>query len=360
MLSILDRYLMRQLLPVFLLTAAGLTVILSIAEMFSYMHLLTDRQIPLSEIGMLLLLYLPQAFIYALPVSLLFSICLTLASLYANNELIAILNSGVSFWRLTRTVIAIGVIACIGSLLFQEMVQIPSSAARERQIDALIGRPVSLDNRNIALWDQSATVLYFAERYLERQQQIRNVTIIIFEGRTPVRRIDAALGEFSPDEEAWMLSDVRKYHLEGEHTMITYLPQWTDPAVSEPPEHFRRQESKVEHMRFNEALIHIQRLAFIDQQLMREAMTDLYGRIMFSFIPLIVTLLSVSVGSKLKKNILLLSLFFSLGISVIYYIYEFIFHILARQGYLHPLTGSLLPFMTFFILSLILYRQART
>ncbi len=356
----LDRYLLKQLIPVFVLTLSGLAFILSIAEMFTYIHLITDRQMPLTDMFLLLVLYLPQAVVYALPVSLLFSICLILASLYANNELIAILNSGVSFWRLTRTIIIAGLLLSIFSLVFQDLVQVPAAADRSSRVDALIGRPVSLDNRNIALWDRSGTTLYYSARYSERHLLISDITILVFDGRVPRQRIDARTGEYQVDSSLWKLSDVRVFNLKDDHADITYHRVYEDPRFNEPPEHFRSHVSRVEHMKIAEALAYIQRMAFIDAQVMREAMTNLYERIIFSFTPLIVTILSVSVGSRLKKNILLMSLFFSLGISVVYYIYEFIFLILSRQGYIHPLLGSLLPFTTFFILSVVLYRHAKT
>ncbi len=353
----LDRYVLKQIIPVFLVTLAGLSVILSVAELFTYMHLIVDRHIPLADTLMLFLLYVPQALVHAIPVSMLFSVCFIMASLFANNELIAILNSGVSFMRLTRNIIILAFGISAASLLFQDLVQIPASFERSQRIDHLVGRPTIQQDSNIVLWNQTGSILYFAQRFREDRHELRNLTVLFFREHGGIQlRVDAPRAVYHRESQQWVLEQVRIY--EGD--TIETQSEYRNPALNEPPDHFRRRTNQIEHMTLEEGFSYIRRMGYIDTQIQREAQTDLYERIIFSFTPLLVVLLSVSAGSRFRKNILLLSLFFSLSISVLYYIYEFIFLILARQGYLHPLLGSLLPFGTFFILSMILFRQAKT
>jgi|GEM_PF-6234642 len=359
MIRILDKYLIKQVIPVFLFTLGGLAVIIAIADLFAYIHLIVDREIPFIEILMLLLMQIPQGMIYALPVSLLFSICFTMASLYTNNELVAILNSGVSFMRLTRSLILIGLLLSIGSLVFQDMVQIPVSAERNRQLDSIVGRRAPQDDRNITVWDRSGEILYYADRYRDETQVITDATVLIFENENLIKRIDSPEGQFDDQEEIWKFTQARIFTLDN-GLSVKSLQEYSNSRLNEPPQYFRGREDNINNMRIEEAAAYIARMRFVDSQIHREGKIDLYERIVFAFTPLLVAFLSVSVGSRLKKNILLLSIFLSLGISVVYYIFEFLMLILARQGFVEPLTGSLLPFGSFFILSIVLYRSAKT
>ncbi len=58
--------------------------------------------------------------------ALLFKVSFTLGSLYKNNELIAILGSSISLYRLVAPFIAIGIILSIGGFFFEDRVVIDS------------------------------------------------------------------------------------------------------------------------------------------------------------------------------------------------------------------------------------------
>jgi lipopolysaccharide export system permease protein len=92
----------------------------------------------------------------------------------------------------------------------------------------------------------------------------------------------------------------------------------------------------------------------------RSALTDYYKRFTFALTPFLVALLSSAIGGKLKKNILLMSLLISLVISVLYYVFQMVFVLIAKLGYIPPILGAWLPFILFFIPSVMLFRYART
>lgn len=359
--KLIDRYLLGQVIPLFFITLASLSAVLSLVEMFSHIYLIVDRQMPVSEMFIMYSLYLPQAFGYAVPVSLLFSVCFVMARLYTRNELIAVLNAGISFTRFTRTLILIGLLTSIIALAIQEQITIPANNRRSDMISVLSGRPVTLDNRKIALWDRTYTTLYYVDRYQHQQRRIQDVSVIIFEDGSPVQRIDAREGTYDQDTGLWNFIDVRIFDTQpGGDIVMRSASTYSNPVINEPPGSFTRQHNTIDSMQLEEAFDYLDRMSYINPQIYREAKTDLYERLIFAFTPLIVAILSASVGTRMKKNILLMTIFFSLGISVVYYIAEFILLIFARQGYIPPIWGSLLPFLIFFIIALYMYRQART
>jgi lipopolysaccharide export system permease protein len=91
-----------------------------------------------------------------------------------------------------------------------------------------------------------------------------------------------------------------------------------------------------------------------------EALTDYHHRFSFSSAPFVVMILSVSMGGRFRKNVLLMSLLSSLGAAVLYYVMEMISMMMARLGYLPPLAGAWFPVAVFVAAGILLLRNAKT
>ena len=91
-----------------------------------------------------------------------------------------------------------------------------------------------------------------------------------------------------------------------------------------------------------------------------EELSKYYRRFSFPFTIFIVLFFSISLGGKFKKNILLMSLLFSLGIATLYYITEMLTMLSAKWEYISPLSGAITPVIVFTVLSAYLLRHART
>jgi lipopolysaccharide export system permease protein len=71
-------------------------------------------------------------------------------------------------------------------------------------------------------------------------------------------------------------------------------------------------------------------------------------------------ILSVSMGGRFRKNILLMSLLASLSTAVVFYVTEMITMMMAKLGYIPPIIGAWFPVFTFIIVGLFLLKSART
>jgi lipopolysaccharide export system permease protein len=65
-------------------------------------------------------------------------------------------------------------------------------------------------------------------------------------------------------------------------------------------------------------------------------------------------------GSRFKKNILLMSLFTSLAAAVVFYITEMLSMTMAGLNYIHPLVGAWFPVFLFIAIGVFLLRSAKT
>jgi lipopolysaccharide export system permease protein len=91
-----------------------------------------------------------------------------------------------------------------------------------------------------------------------------------------------------------------------------------------------------------------------------EALVSFHHRFSFATVSFVIVILSISMGGRFRKNIMLMSLLSSLASAVVFYVIEMITMMMARLGYIHPFIGAWFPVITFIILGLFLLRSAKT
>ncbi|MDR2842805.1 MAG: LptF/LptG family permease, partial [Spirochaetaceae bacterium] len=122
----LDRYVVRQFLPVFGVAVVMFVMLVILIDLFLNLVHYLNFEASFTQIMKVSLYYIPKSFSYALPISLLFAVAYTLGDLYARNELTSIISSGIPFWRLGRSLLIIGVLASFFAFFFEDRVVIPT------------------------------------------------------------------------------------------------------------------------------------------------------------------------------------------------------------------------------------------
>src|SRR3954454_24509271 len=101
----LDRYLMTEILGPLGLGLLVYTFILLLRFLFASAEMIIRRGLPVSIVGKLLMLTLPNIVVLTLPMSLLFGTLIAVGRLSSDIELIAMRASGVSLLTLYRPVL---------------------------------------------------------------------------------------------------------------------------------------------------------------------------------------------------------------------------------------------------------------
>jgi len=356
----LDRMLLASFAPTLLVAILFFVLLLQLIDVFGSVWRYLAHEVPLAEIGRIALLYAPKCVAYSLPIAFLFAVSYTLGQLYARGELAAILGSGVSLYRLVAPFLALGLTFSAASFFFEDAVVIPTYARRNAAWSAAVKAVTSLSQANVTVASPDQLEIYQADYYNDAQRRLTGLTVIVrgsdlaFE-----RRVDAAWAEWSADR--WVLHDCRVFSWDPLAGALrdARMDTIADPAFDEPPETFRRLTRDVEEMGFREARGYVEllrRAGFSSA----EALTDLYRKISFACTPLIVALIASSLGSAFRKNILLMSLLAALVISVLYYVFQMVTGILAKNGVIPPLAGAWIPFTLFLVMGAMLFRTART
>jgi lipopolysaccharide export system permease protein len=356
MTTILDRYLARQFLPIFAVALGMFVMLVSLIDLFAHLVRYLTYEVPLDQIFTVSLFYLPKSLSYALPVSLLFAAAYTLGELYSRNELTSIFSSGIPFWRFSLPLIFIGLLASFFSFFLDDLLVIPTLKMKNDLSRRLLHQQPRENNSDIVIKARGGQLIYSVDYYDRTSDTLNGLSIVEQNSRGELISLVRA-PRASWNGEYWDLADAVIYQWEQGLLRVHPLPE-TD-MYREDPGAFRRSAVNVEELSARDAGLLVRDLKNAGLPFM-EALADYYHRFSFAITSLVVMLLSISMGGRFRKNILLMSLLASLGSAVVYFVMEMISMMMARLNYIPPLVGAWFPVGIFIVIGALLLRYAKT
>lgn len=350
--------LLRSFFPVLLISVAFFVTILQLVDIFQNITRYIDLEVPFAEVLRVQLLYLPKSLHFSVPMSLLFSVAFTLGSLYANNELIAVLGAGVSLRAFVMPLIISGVLLSAGSFFFEEYVVIDTLRQKNELEQQLLNVSQSTSNSNVTRLSAAARVVYHADYYNDATESLSGAVIVERDDDGEVVSvISAKTARWT--EGGWEIQFGRFFFWENGELVERFASREVVPTLVLNPSAFRRRGKDIDELRLADAQLWIesQRDAGLPY---REDLTKYHERFSFALTPFIVMFLSSAIGGRFRKNILLMSLLVSLSVSVVYYVIQMVAGLMAYSGYLSPILGAWAGFLVFFVLGVTLFRLSRT
>src|SRR5688572_22156305 len=131
--SIIDRYVIRQVLTPFLLGLLVFTFIFIIPVMMESAEVLVAKGVPATIVASLMLRLIPQALALTLPMSLLLALLIGFGRLSADREFVAMQACGISLFRLLRPVGMIA-LAAWAATSYVLIVSVPDANQSYREI----------------------------------------------------------------------------------------------------------------------------------------------------------------------------------------------------------------------------------
>ena len=349
---ILTRYTIASILKVAAVTILLFALILAAVELFSKMDQIMNGDIEALRIAEYILLSLPQYLLMVASIAFLFSVTYFLSTLSANNELIPILNAGVSPWRLKAPVVVLAVVLTVLGSVYQEKAVIAINAVHDELEVELFGSSSTRDTRNIVLSDPDGYLIY-TRRFSEATESVYDPVLVQHDGERIISRVEAGRAYFD-EERGWVFENARVYRVDGETVSSSYMSEFTDPAFDIEPRLFRSQNTSIETMDRETAADYLQSLYDNDRVTWHEKATDYYRRISSPLAIFTLMFISVSMNFSFRRNVLLFSVIQSLSIAVIYYVADMVFSIMGHQGAVQPLMTVVLPIIFTILLSLVL------
>ena len=353
---ILDRYLIKQFFPVFFVAVAMFMLLLSLIDLFSNLVRYLNYEVSPKDILMVNIYYLPKSFSYALPISLLFAAAYTLGDLYARNELTSVFASGIPFRRFSMPFVVIGLAASVFSFLFDDVVVIPTLKMKNDLSRILLHQQRPENRSDIVVKAKNGNMIYAVDYFDNRSQILNGISIIEQDDNGRFISLTRA-PRASWAEDHWEFASAVIY--EWRDGLLRYrVLEYTD-EYREVPDTFRRNMVNVEELKVRDARLLVQDLKAAGLPF-TDALSDYHHRFSFATISFVVTILSISMGGRFKKNILLMSLLSSLVSAVLFYVMEMVSMLMSQLGYIHPFAGAWFPVTVFVVSGFLLLRTVKT
>jgi lipopolysaccharide export system permease protein len=353
---IIDRYIIRHFIPVFFVAAGLFVFLFLLIDLFMNMVPYLDNFAPMSQILLASVYYIPKSFTFALPIALLFAVAYTLGDLYARNELTVIITAGVPFWRLASSFMIIGFCMSVFAFLFEDNIVIPTYKIKNTMTRTMRHQQVQESNSDIVIKSQGGNRIYAVDFYDYEKRVLNGVSVIEKDSDGNfLSQIRAPSARWF--EGHWVFSNPVIYSWQdGTIAVDALMPS---DEYDEDPELFRRSA-------VNPAELSAKDAAELADDLKEAglpytgAQADVYHRYSFSTVSFIVIVVSVSLGGRFRKNILMMSLLVSILSAVSFYVVEMITMMLGRLGYISPFLGAWFPVFLFIVIGAVLVRYSKT
>jgi lipopolysaccharide export system permease protein len=223
--KLLDRYMISELGGPFLFGLAAFTLLFVAGELLNVARLVSEEHASLLAAAKYFVYTLPQTLVLTFPMSMLLSVLLSMSRLSGDSEVTGMRAGGISLYRIAAPVAAIGFLASLIGLGFQEFV-VPGATARANQIlqsEIQSGAVNILQNEVVrsVLPNNDAQVTY-AQGFDTTTQQLEEITVQVYRGDTLLSLLVAPRARYQ--NSTWVLHDAISYRLAPVCCTVGSLP----------------------------------------------------------------------------------------------------------------------------------------
>ena len=353
---IIDRYVIKHFIPIFFVAMGMFVLLIVLIDLFVNLVTYLNYEAQMSQILLASFYFIPKSVSYALPISLVFSVAYTLGDLYARNELTTIITSGVPYWRLCASFMLIGFCASFIAFFFEDNIVVPTFRIKNSMTRTLKHQRTAERNSDIVIKTHQGKRIYSVDYYDYNNRILNGVSIIEKDDEGNFEsQIRAPTARWSNDH--WEFINPVVYAWNDD--MIKVDQAIPPNTYDEDPELFRR--SAVDPADLNARDAGALALDLREAGLPYvAALADVYHRYSFSSVSFIVVVLSISMGGRFRKNILLMSLFTSIACAVVFYVVEMVTMLMAKYGVIPPIFGAWFPVFLFIVIGTVLVRYSKT
>jgi len=299
--TIVDKYLAREILKCLVVVLAVVVSLFVIAEFFNKADNFMEAGLPISRLIRYLQLKLPQIIAQITPIGLLLSVLIAFGLMNKNNEIIALKSGGVSVYYLLRPVLTIAVFLAI--LLFslsEIVVPITISKANKIWLMEVKNKPtITSKQRNI--WIKGHRAIYFIQYFNPQNQTISGVILNFFDKEFKLtRRVDAKKGLYVQGQ--WVFYDSMEQVLDEESAIYNVrLHSQKVENVDFLPEDLMRVFKKSDEMNIAELFTYIKEVELegYDATTFR---VDFHARFAYPVLSIIVCLMGTGIAVKRKSR----------------------------------------------------------
>ncbi|APH40399.1 Permease, YjgP/YjgQ family [Leptospira interrogans serovar Copenhageni/Icterohaemorrhagiae] len=341
-LRILDKYLFGEIFKIFIGTVILLTGIMLLSLVNDNLRNFTATKAPRYHVAHFLVYSIPKIIsTTVVSMSLMFSICFTVGQFSVNKELVSMMAAGVSFFRIVTPLILFGILMWIIMLLATELIVRPVNKLAKIEHDTLTEGMGTLANSVYQIHVKGKEGFYYLYFYDPDKDEINggfNYIRLRPDG-SPETVISSLKAKYNYETKLWKMKKVEEWHFDNDlklSSQETYEEK--EYELPEEPSYFKVPAGSVEEMNLfqlkEEEKRRIQKgLAYGD------VLTEKHSVFALPMMTIIVTLIGTIAGYFTKKTAGVASLGITIGVVLIYYIFNSAGKSLGENGVIPPFAG---------------------
>src|SRR3989454_2290579 len=354
--SLLDRYLWRQLRGLFVFGVAIFTLLLLVNHLFFLARVVLNEGATLSAALKLLVYRLPYFLAYSFPMAMLLAALLAVGRLSDGQEITAMRTSGISLARISLSVTAAGILVSAMTLALNEGV-VPYAEDRYQQVLITgLRERAAFEQRDVLFRDVQEDVesVYFVRRFRRDQERMEGVVVNQFERGVLNRVIEADVAQYTGG--AWEFRDGTMYVFTGETTVVTQFSRLR-VGLQRTPEQIAVPQRDPSEMSIRELRQYISVLQRSGASAARY-LVQVHFKLAVPMSAALFALLAVPVGLRPHRSGTSIGLGLAFLVIIGYYIISSVTITLGDNGRLHPVPAAWLPDVVLAVVGLALVRRA--
>lgn len=357
--KLIDRHVLISFFIPLILSVCFLVFMIHVIDIFDRIDFFTSVKAPFYKILLYFIFKTPYLIVEMLPVAVLFATVFSLAEMSRSNETLAVLSTGVSFFRLTRPLIIAGFGLFLFTLAFNDIV-VPAAAANASKImDTMRTYKRGFDNYRIQKYGKENTI-YFIDQYTPKNKTITGVMILKRNTENEIEsRIDASSASWDEKEKSWFFNQSIVRYFSNNSIVRSTSTVTQHIRLPETPIYFQKEDKDIADMSIREATGYIKRVEEGGFSAGKQ-MVEFHWKFAFPFGAVMMVLIGAPLSALSRRNVLITSFLLAFLGTAVYYFILYLGYSLGKNEVLHPLFAAWMGNIIFAGLSVWLLKNQRT
>jgi len=355
---ILDKYILRSLILVFISCLLLFFFLYIIVDAFSNLDEILDRKVEFATLIEYYLSFLPIIFVQTAPIACLVAGLFTLSNLNINNEIIAMRTAGLNFWQISKPIISFGLVISVliltaNELIVPRAVTVSDKIKNERMVYEMERSKKNVVHNLTFLGLENR--LYFINTFDPNNKTVEGITILEQDNNQNLKaKIIALNGGWRKKQWKFYKVQVLNFDINGQMTEGIQYFEEKIMDITETPADFLRQQIQISSMNIKQLNEYISKFKYSGAlAVLRNLHVDLHQKIAYPFSCLLILLtgLPLALTTKKRKGLAFASLGLCLVIGFLFYVINAVALALGKSGIIVPILAAWMANIVFAFLA---------
>jgi LPS export ABC transporter permease LptG/LPS export ABC transporter permease LptF len=352
---ILDEYVIREFIKIFLLVLVSFVLLMLFFTFFELVGDIIRHHAPLTLVGEYLINLAPSMIYMITPLAVLIAVLVVFGLMNRSSEITAIKATGISLYRIVLPIFVIASLLAVGLFVFNEY-YVPQSNRRQQALRNIIqGKPAQTYARPGETWifgkrqpHQPRTMFYY-QYFDPGSNTFFNLSVFEFDPVTfqLVKRSYAQTASWDQKDHRWILQDgwTRTFHGD-ETTSYQKFEVTTLPEMVETPHYFEKDIRPSSEMSFAQLRRYIADLSQSGFDTVR-LRVQLNRKLADPLITLVMAILAIPFALFMGKRGSLAGIGVAIGVAIAYWVISGMFQAMGDVNMLPAILAAWSPDILF-------------